>query len=246
MDQLAKFFDSAYLINLPDRADRLRSAKRELVRAGFDVEGGQVQVFSAIKFANRGSFPNVGARGCFYSHLECLRQAFLDGRQRVLIMEDDIAFSRALPRLASCVRSHLETLEWDFAYLGHEETGKIPRARSDATEVDFAFRSWLGDILTAHCYAISGRILKRLIQHLETTAMGPEGDDEHGPMPYDGALNIFRRKNSDVRCYIAEPKLTWPRPSRSDITPRAFDNANLLRPIISLLRELKYMGYRWR
>src|SRR5262245_9802854 len=193
MHELSKFFDAAYLINLPERVDRLRSARTELTRAGFELGGSAVQLFAASKFPERGTFPNVGARGCFHSHLTCLRQSYLDGSQRVLMIEDDISFNDVLPRLSAFLRRELERLDWDFFYLGHEGTGQIPNARASISARDFVFQPWSRDILTTHCYAVSGRVLERLVRHLDQITSGPEGDQEKGPMPIDGAFNIFRR-----------------------------------------------------
>jgi len=140
----------------------------------------------------------------------------------------------------------LDTLEWDFVFFGHEGTGGISRADRRTSENDFGFDVCKGEILTAHFYGINGRILPSLIAHLDRLITGPEGDREAGPMPLDGAFNIFRKNNGDVRTLIAHPKLGWQRPSRSDITPKAFDHFPLLRPAITMLRELKHLTSLWR
>lgn len=93
---------------------------------------------------------------------------------------------------------------------------------------------------------INGRILPRLAAHLERVASGEEGDQEYGPMPIDGAYNIFRRNNSDVLTLIAVPKLGWQLSSRSDIAPRYFDNWRWVQPVLSGMRQVKYIVSRWR
>ena len=57
----------------------------------------------------------------------------------------------------------------------------------------------------------------------------------------DGAYNTFRRYNKDVITYIANPKLGWQRPSRSDITPRVLDNFVALRSFMSFGRNVKVL-----
>ena len=64
-------------------------------------------------------------------------------------------------------------------------------------------------------------------------------------MPIDGAFNIFRLKNDDVRTFIASPKIGWQRSSRSDNHPKAFDSLKLLRPVLAVLRDLKSTAMRW-
>jgi len=173
-----------------------------------------------------------------------LRRAVGSGAKSVLLLEDDIALTSSLTRLIPSIVAQLNATTWDFVYFGHEYTGDINNANSRTTEVDFVTAD--GEIRTTHFYGVNGRILKRLVLHLDRVAAGIEGDQEFGPMPIDGALNIFRRKNSDVKTLIAIPKLGWQRPSRSDITPRAFDKYPLLDEVMAPLRELKYVFKRWR
>ena len=157
------------------------------------------------------------------------------------MLEDDITFSPALPRLTPSIIARLDDTAWDFIYFGHEETGDIPRATPDIPPNEFAFETTSHVIHTTHFYAVSGRIIRRVVAHLERLANGPEGDPEFGPMPIDGALHIFRRQNPDVRTFVAVPKLGWQRPSRSDIMPRRFDKIRIARPFVSAIRELKYL-----
>jgi glycosyl transferase family 25 len=66
-------------------------------------------------------------------------------------------------------------------------------------------------------------------------------------MPIDGAYNIFRRENSDIKTLISAPKLGWQRPSRSDIAGnRFFDKMQSIHFLTAKLRELKYLADRWR
>jgi glycosyl transferase family 25 len=245
MSTLLEYFDATYMINRPERTDRLRSVRQQLAHVGWSVGPGGVEVFPACTFADRAGFPNAGARGCFHSHLECLRRAQLAQCRNILMLEDDVAFASALPRLAASVVSQLNRTAWDFVYFGHEETGDIPRADLRTQPSDVHFETTLQTIHTTHFYAINGRVLPRIITHLERLSNGIEGDQVSGPMPIDGAFHLFRLKNPDVRCFITVPKLGWQRPSRSDIIPRRFDSLTVVRPIISVLRELKYLTTSW-
>jgi GR25 family glycosyltransferase involved in LPS biosynthesis len=246
MNNLPDLFGIAYLINLPERVDRLNSAKKQSARVGWNIGPTGVHIFPALKYAEPAGFPNPPIRGCFHSHLECLRSAYAEGRQSVLILEDDIALSTSLPRLTSSIKSWLMNQKWDLVYFGHHETGNIGSAHRDTNESELSFELWTDEILTAHFYGVSGRVLPRLIAHLDKLSCGRIGDQEAGPMPVDGAYNIFRRNNSDVRCFIAHPKLGWQMPSRSDITPSPFDKLAFLRPVNSFLRKFKQMGSLWR
>ncbi len=239
MDRLLDYFGGAYLINLPERVDRLKSAKTQLARVGWDIRTGGVEIFPALRFTDRAGFPSIGSRGCFHSHLLCLDRAHAEGRHSVLILEDDIALSPELPRLTSSIVSRLRALQWDFVYFGYYGTGDIPVARRSTSESELKLDLWVNEILTTHFYGVSDRILPRLIMHLRKLADGRPGDQEAGPMPVDGAYNIFRRNNPDVRCVVVCPKMGWQASSRSDITPHALDSWTILRPVNVVLRELK-------
>lgn len=239
-------FEIAYLINLPERTDRLASAKKQFARVGWTMGTNDLQLFPALRFADAAGFPNAPTRGCFLSHLECLRRANAAGRQSILLIEDDIGLPRSLPRITEAIEFRRKLETWDFLYFGHYGTGEIASADKKTSGDQVEFRSWRGDILGTHFYAVGGRILSRLIAHLEATAAGPPGDPKCGPMPLDGAYNIFRDINPDVRCLIAIPKLGWQSSSRSDIWPSRFDRWSFLHPAGNVLRSVKRSWTSWR
>jgi glycosyl transferase family 25 len=246
MNSLAKYFDAAYLINLAERTDRLDWATAELARVGWDFSPHGVQLFPARKFSDRAGFPSAGSRGAFQSHWECLQRGFAEGHRGVLILEDDITFSSALVRLTPSIMRWLEVNEWDFVYFGHYQTGPIPNATSRTKSEELRFNLWGGDIQGLHFYGVNGRILGRLNAHLERVANGAEGDQETGPMPVDGAINNFRRMNPDIQTLIANPKLGWQKPSRSDIMPGKLDQFRVLRPLTDAFRNMKHIAKAWR
>jgi hypothetical protein len=237
---LLDYFGAAYLINLPERTDRLSSARRQLSRIGWSG----VQIFGARRFEHAAGFPSAGARGCFQSHLDCLRLARQAELPNVLILEDDISFTSAIPALSESICTALDASEWDFVYFGHEQTGEVPRAHRWTWEV--RLDPYTGPVLTTHFYGINGRIIPRLIGHLEAIMTRPPGDPEGGPMTIDGAYYAFRLRNRDVQTAIATPKLGWQRPSRSDLSPNKLDALILARPLASALRNVKHLIIQWR
>ena len=245
MTSLPELFGATYLVNLPQRVDRLKSVKKQFARAGWKIGTSGVELFAALRFEEPAGFPSAPARGCFQSHLQCLRLAQEKSVNSVLMVEDDIALSIALGRLIPSIRTQLAARQWDLVYFGHYGTGTIPSAPHDTRESELRFEEWTGEILTTCFYGVSGRILPRLIAQLDKHANGLVGDKEFGPMPIDGAYNVFRRNNSDVRCLIVNPKLGWQSWSRSDITPRALDRLPILRSASGALRKLRRIG-SWR
>jgi glycosyl transferase family 25 len=241
MISLLDYFDATYLINLRERTDRLEAAKTELMRVGWALGSSGVQVFPALKFTDRAGFPNAGIRGAFCSHRECLKRGLAAHNTSVLILEDDVAFSSVVASHGSKIIAQLNASHWDIVYFGHENTGKIPIAESDNIgKHELQLQPWTRDIVGLHFYAIKLSIIPELISHLDRVERGREGDQEFGPMPVDGAINVFRRLNPHVRTLIAVPKIGWQRPSRSDISPKGIDGIMMLRPVVKALRDLKY------
>ncbi len=245
MVALPSYFGCTYVVNLPERKDRLDRVKNELVNLGADFADGRLEVFPAYKHKDRAGFPNAGARGCYMSHLKCLVLAHAANRHSLLMLEDDVAFCSALPRLMPGLVLQLDRLDWDMIFFGHFGTGDIPDAKSTTTQNEISFVPWAGEIQGTHFYAVNGRILPRLIADLERHVHGIEGDQEYGPMPIDGGFNIFRRNNPSVRTLIAKPKLGWQASSRSDITPRFFDRVPFLQPVLRPVRKFKAAIAHW-
>ena len=231
----------AYLINLPER--KMASIRAE--RAGrhwLAPRIGGVTLYAATKFIDRGSFPTSSIRGCFMSHSDCLREALQQGMPNTLMLEDDIALASSFPVVLPSILSRLEFIDWDFCYLGHEGTGNIDRANARTKDINLI--PYTSELRTTHFYLVNGRILPRLLEHLDRLASGEEGDQRNGPMPIDGAINRFRLSNDDIKTVIADPKLGWQRPSRSDISPGKFDQWPFVEPLVASLRNLKHLLLR--
>jgi Glycosyltransferase family 25 (LPS biosynthesis protein) len=237
---LSDFFGVTYLINLPERVDRLRAASEELARVGWSVAPAGVSVFPARRFDCAAGFQSIGERGCFSSHMECLRLALQEKRGDALLLEDDITFSSSLPRLTPAIIEQLRSTDWDFVYFGHEMTGPIPRATHATTPRELRLVEYHEGVLTAHFYGVRSRIQARFLEHLENLLRRPPGDPEGGPMSFDGAISFFRKRNAGVRTLIAVPKLGWQRPSRSDLAPNRIDAVRILRPVLALGRGLMH------
>jgi glycosyl transferase family 25 len=230
---LPDYFGAAFVINLNERIDRRRDFEEEIRPIW-----GAIPIYPAAKFTDPAGFETAGWRGCFHSHLGCLRYAHAKALDSILIMEDDLTLCSSLPRLTPAIIEKIRLMDWDLLYFGHERTGDIPRANGNTSSVTFIEAS--GELLCAHFYAVRGRIISRLIEHFERNERTIPPDDRYGPMLPDGALNTFRRYNPDIKTYLAVPKLGWQRPSRSDLTARYFDRFRVLRPIIDRARSAKH------
>jgi glycosyl transferase family 25 len=211
-------FDCAFVINLTDRRDRRRAMERQLSRVDATAE-----FFPAIRPPSQMGFPSIGAAGCFLSHLEVLRTARSRNVRSVLVMEDDLNFSDAMPARWRPLTEELFAADWSFFYAGH-----ILRETRQGLEPLPSRQS----CQCSHFVAINGAALARVIAGLEGILSRPPGHVLGGPMHVDGAYSTIRASDSTLTTYAAFPSLGFQRSSRSDIAPaRWYDRL----PVISSL-----------
>ena len=185
-------FDSIRVISLPDRLDRRAQIEKQLSRVGLRVGEGSVRMFDAIRPTEDAGFPSIGARGCYLSHLQVLREALADGTKRLLVFEDDALFTREIAH-AGALKSLCVSDEWDFLYPGHIMLPAIPGPLHWVPKDD-----WL---MCTHAYAVNRRVLKPLLAYLEDALARPVGHSDGGPMHIDAAYNYFMRDHPQVLTY---------------------------------------------
>jgi hypothetical protein len=221
-------FEKIVVVNLPSRTDRRRETERELSRFG-KVEA---TFFPAFRMEDKGKFGSIGEHGCYLSHLAVLKDA--QGSKNVLVLEDDVSF---VPDLAARA-AMLDRLpaDWDVFYGGHDHLpGKAVQWPGDGLVPVAGSVEFVG----AHCYAVNGPALARLIARLEVYLGRERGDPDGGPMPFDGALNRARAK-LDLKTFAAVPSLAGQRSSRTDIADlRWFDRTPGVRELASYARRVK-------
>jgi hypothetical protein len=228
---LADYFRCTYVINLPERKDRLKAITGEFERAGMPFRRGSVEIFPAVKPTERLGFPNTGARGCFLSHLGVLRSALARNLCNVLIAEDDLMLLPVLTQSLDYIRDRLDSLPWGIVFFGHVE-----QSAETGTPQLVPFHD---PILTSYFYAVNGPIIPRLVKYLEQVQHRQPGDPLGGPMPLDGALTMFRQANPDVLTLIAQPVVGKQRPSRSNISCHWYERLPVVQQAADLAREVR-------
>ena len=141
------FLDGIYCISLRHREDRAQDTARELHRIGLCKR--------AVFY--RPSKDRVAKRGCWESHRAVAADARARGLQRVLIVEDDVAFPAATtPATARRVGAALASLpsDWMGFYLGHWALWAYPVRRN-------VLRC---SSLCTHAYVASERLLDWLCE----------------------------------------------------------------------------------
>lgn len=232
--QILDFFQRLYVINLPERRDRRQATERELHRIGLDLQSKQIEIFPGIRPSSPSGFPSIGARGCFLSHLEVLKQAQAQNLANVLILEDDILFSNTFPRYEARLMQQLSQWQaWGFAYFGYPTV-------FDENEPPGTFVPFTQPLTTTVAYGINRSLFQRLIIFLEALQHRTAGHPLGGPMHLDGAYNTFRQQNPDVVALRTAPAFIGQRSSRSDIFPNAwYDCWPMAQQLVELARAGK-------
>ena len=235
---LLEYFDRVSIIHLPEREDRFKSISGELRALGIDVTDAKVRIPPAERPADANGFPSRGVYGNFLSHTDILRTALDDGLNTVWVLEDDAIFSRCLVRSQAKIVAYLERTEWDICYFGHSVDLAAERQGFIRLPADTGF-------VWAHCYAVHGRVLSRLVEYLERAIVLPSGHPAGGKLYIDAAFTLFRRFNPDVIALAANPALSVQKGCRSSLAEgRWYDRVAVVTPLISLARAGR--DYWWR
>lgn len=225
------------LINLPERADRRSEFAAQLAGVGLSFDHPNIRIFPAIRPDKLDGFPTLGARGCFLSHLEALKQVAENQETTVMMCEDDLDFAPDFLDRLPAVLEVLKTTPWDMFYAGYtsHQTGEMIDAATGLFRLprDHAFQC-------SHFYILKGDIIPDLIGFLEQILERPAGHPDGGPMHYDGALNHFRAARPAMTTLAILPTLGLQRPSRTDVHDlKWFDKVPGVKKVVQLLRKVK-------
>ncbi|WP_339037600.1 glycosyltransferase family 25 protein [Bradyrhizobium symbiodeficiens] len=205
------------VINLPERNDRRKEIQKELSRIGWEAT-----FLPAVKPADAGTFPSIGARGCFLSHLEALERAQrLDARE-VFLLEDDLNFDLNFAARWPSIKSALDQREWSMFYPAPVEP--TPDGLVEARPTT--------PIPCTHFVLVNGSAISTLVDRLHEILA-------NRPMHVDGAYNTIRAELSSIRTFCHWPPLGYQRSSRSDITPGRFDRHRFSSQLLTLARRVK-------
>lgn len=229
------YFQRLYVINLPSRTDRRREMGAQLSAVGLDWNHPLVQLFPAIRPDHPGGFPSLGARGCFLSHLEVLKDSRARKLKRLLILEDDLNFSPDFDGRIAPLADNLAASKWMVFYGGYvlaEAPGRPAAGGLLAISPEVPVR-------TTHFIAINGPdAIAACIACLEAMLTRLPGDPAGGPMHVDGAYNWFRRGHPKGRTLLAVPELGYQRSSRTDIHDlKWFDRLPVARQAAAWVRQ---------
>lgn len=195
-------FDRIVCINLDERPDRWEQTQQCVA----PLLGNQtLQRFSAIKPDLAQDPVHNGRAGCLLSHRKIIDDAYRDGLENVLVLEDDLWIDPAFETRIKPTLATLKQTAWDFFYLG--VTPKAPLLPAGNGLV----RTFGG--MTTHAIAYHRRAMPELLKCLPDEA---------------GALRFLSRYKSIDRYYCqhfaprrrgyaASPLMVFQRDGFSDI-----------------------------
>ena len=213
-------------INLPNRTDRRSQLEAQLRSVNWKAE-----FFSAIRPEGPGSFPSIGARGCFLSHLEVLRDANRRKVERLIVIEDDLNFAMNFKDHWRTIENFLDTERWSIFYPAHSLTLDFVGITELEPQVSFT---------CCHMVVFNKAAIPWIISRLEEILAREAGDPRGGPMHVDGAYATIRAQNPEIKTFAFFPSIGYQRPSRSDIAHASwFDRIHKIDPAIRALRSIK-------
>ncbi|MCB1129856.1 MAG: glycosyltransferase family 25 protein [Verrucomicrobiae bacterium] len=156
------YFDSVYVISLEQRADRRARLGDELTRLGLaDSEDiTWMRAVSGEKCWAPGFFAaGAGAWGCLQSHLRILQDAIMDGRERILVLEDDATFHENSVAMLELFFRQVPG-DWGQVFLGgeHAEPPELIKHRPFVLKGKCVHRT--------HAFALKGEVLPMVYQHI--------------------------------------------------------------------------------
>ncbi len=240
---MLEVFDQVFIINLKSRPDRWAEIQDQLTQIGMSADSPKIMRFDAVRPADAGGFPSIGARGCFMSHLGVLDAACQAQLQRILILEDDLDFSDAFKRTWPDSAQALRSGEWGMFYGCYEAPqGLQAIAQIGSTLLQAPGATTIG---TTPFVAFQGPAIQTARDFLCAMLSRPPGSPEGGPMHVDGAYNWLRAQHPEIHTWASREQLGHQRPSRTDIHDlRWYDRLPVVADLTQMARQLKRRARR--
>ena len=187
-------------------------------RARLERQAGELGVDLHLHLAERPSgadgFVSSAMRGCFESHLACLRQAREDDAEVAAFLEDDVVVGKAFSRYMPGIEAWLRDRPWSLLYVGYLED-QSPTWFEPVELVGPGVAEGSGwHTQGTHFYVVHRRAIDALIANFEERQV-PGG---HKIAP-DGVLSEFHR-DEDIRPLFCVPNLAYQAPGESSTSPR--------------------------
>lgn len=159
---LGNYFDAVYVVSLAQRKDRRARLSKEMKNLGL-VSPSEVEWVRAVSgeqcWAPGFFAAGPGAWGCLQSHLGILQNAIMDGKERILVLEDDATFHPQTVEMLDLFFKQVPG-DWDQVFLGGEHfTPPVPIKHRP-----FVLRA--SRVHRTHAFALKREILPSVYQHM--------------------------------------------------------------------------------
>ena len=213
-----KYFDYIYCLNLDSRKDRWNSVSKKFKKYGIRanrfsaVDGSSKECIAKYKSIVRNDkgkskklgykvIRSSGALGCILSYRKIIKHAKANGHKKILILEDDVIFSKNFNQ-EFCKVLDL-TRGWKLLYLGssqHDWSG----VKIGAKNVSNFYCAWHSQGTFA--IGIDSSIFKEILKATENTSI-----------PIDSCLAAKIQKKYKNKCFVFYPNIVIADVSDSDI-----------------------------
>lgn len=228
MENINSFFDKIYIINLPERTERLAQAKAELEAHGIT----EYEVFAAIKATN-------GRMGVYLTFYKLIEQAYFAGHKNIMVFEDDVQYVQPLNGFFHVLAIFTTSIQYDIFYLGcnshdlHEN--RTPFKKIGQNNVLRVLDAW-----ACHAMIISRGGMYEILKAMNEGAqyfIGVEhfmkdvpGHDCYKELYYTTPLDVLIQQKIQPlgNCYCIYPMIATQRPGYSDIENKHMEQDYLL------------------
>jgi len=201
------FFDRVCYINLDKRKDRFK--RMEMVLDQNDICSMRVPAIEGNKWEWKAEhYPHPlrafdGVAGGTSTQIEIIRQAQMDKRKSVLILEDDCGFIEGFPDLFDKWSEDVPD-DWDLLYLGGMD-GRGMHIDFIEKVINYIVR--VTNMNSTHAYAVNQKAYQRVI------------DTMYESFPYltDSADGYLRSLQFELKAYAFNPPMIWQIDDYSDI-----------------------------
>ena len=222
MNNPFNFFDKIFCINLDDRQDRWKECCDIFNK--YEINN-KVERFPAFKFIHQDPqlLKAMGQIGCSMSHFAITKKAKEQNLKNYLVLEDDFSFEYELEILFNHLNKSILDLpnDWDMFYLG----GNL-----DSSYGVFPIEKWspnlykLNSCHTTHAFSVNNKIYDLILEK------SPKMENESIIKWYNEntVIDVYFSKHilSKNKCFIANPLLSFQRPSFSNIEQGQHDYKN--------------------
>ena len=222
------FFDEIFVINQKAKTERAQQVTKELNRIGCT----NFTLFPAVETSalpdfSGGIYDKQRQKCCALSHLTIIKQAKEQGKNSILIFEDDAVFEDDFLTLLPGILDFLRGNPWDMFYFGLSHIKPPQNTGTDSImKVMFGY--------TTHAYAIHAKFFDKAIKLL-TDGSAYNKLAKHNPILKElgddpVAVDVlYATMHAMHNVYCASPRLVYQRPDYSTLTGTFADYSNQLR-----------------